>query len=169
MENLKKLIILLVFILLLFFYPINVLQVYVFDQGEQFNDVIYQSPIDVGDELTIKWTHSVSIRPVYETYLVNEALTFDVKEMIFDTYSANLPARPEGDTKWEFLEDGIRVYNYDLTFDEIPVVIGAVRANHKLLYDDEVVVLKDIYKPGGYVKLRVIKKTLLAYFMEEVL
>jgi hypothetical protein len=169
MDHLKKLILILIASLLLFFYPIKVLQVYIFDQGERFNEIIYQSLIEIDDEVTVKWTHSVSIRPVYETYTVNKDLKFDVKEMIFDTYSANLPSKPERNTKWEFREDSIRVYNYDLEFDEIPIVIGAVRANHILLYKDDKIVLKDKYRPGGYVKVRVIKKSLLSYFLREVI
>lgn len=169
MDHLKKLIIILIASLLLFFYPIKVLQVYIFDQGEKFNEIIYQSSIDTGDEVTVKWTHSVSIRPVYETYCVNDDLKFDVKEMIFDTYSANLPSQPEGQTKWEFREDSIRVYNYDLEFEEIPIVIGAVRANHILIFKDERIVLKDRYKPGGYVKVRIVKKPLLSYVLKEVI
>jgi len=169
MDHLKKLIVILIASLMLFFYPIKILQVYIFDQGERFDEVIYQSSVDMDDEVTVKWTHSVSIRPVYETYAVNSDLKFDVKEMIFDTYSANLPSQPEGNTKWEFREDSIRVYNYDLEFDEIPIVIGAVRANHILFYEDDKIVLKDRYKPGGYVKVRVVKKSLLLYFIEEVI
>lgn len=169
MENLKKLIIILIFILVLFFYPIKVLQVYVFDQGENFNNIIYQRMAKVNDELTVKWTHSVSIRPVYETYTINKDLKFNIKEMRFDTYSANLPSKPENNTKWEFHDDYIRVYNYDIEFDEVPIVIGKVRANHILQYKDENIVLKDRYKPGGYVKIRVVKKPLLSYFIEEVL
>jgi hypothetical protein len=169
MDQLKKLIIILIASLLLFFYPIKVLQVYIFDQGERYNEVIYQSSVRIDDEVTVKWTHSVSIRPVYETYEINDDLEFDVKEMIFDTYSANLPSQPEGETQWEFREDSIRVYNYDLEFKEIPIVIGAIRANHILLFKDDRIVLKDIYKPGGYVKVRVVKKSLLSYVLKEVI
>jgi len=169
MDHLKKLILILIASLFLFFYPIKVLQVYIFDQGERFNEIIYQSSVKTDDEVTVKWTHSVSIRPVYETYSINDDLTFDVKEMIFDTYSANLPSQPEGDTKWEFREDAIRVYNYDIEFDEIPIVIGAVRANHILLFKDDRIVLKDRYRPGGYVKVRVVKKSLLSYVLKEVI
>lgn len=169
MNHLKKLILILIASIMLFFYPIKVLQVYVFDQGERFDEIIYQSPVEIEDEVTVKWTHSVSIRPVYETYTINDDLKFDVKEMIFDTYSANLPSKPEGNTKWEFRDDSIRVYNYDVEFDEIPIVIGAVRANHILLYKDDKIVLKDRYKPGGYVKVRVVKKSLLSYVIEEVI
>lgn len=169
MDRLKKLILILIALLFIFFYPINVLQVYIFDQGDRFNEVIYQSTVKKNDEVTVKWTHSVSIRPVYETYSLNDDLTFDVKEMIFDTYSANLPSQPEGETKWEFKDDSIRVYNFDLEFEEIPVVIGAVRANHILLFKEDKIVLKDRYKPGGYVKVRVVKKSLLSYVLKEVI
>jgi hypothetical protein len=169
MNNLKKLILLLsLLLLILFFFPIKVLQVYVFDQGERFGEVIYQTATKVDDELTVKWTHSVSRRPIYETYTINKQLKFDIKEMRFDTYSANLPSKPENDTKWEFHDDYIRVYNYDVEFNEIPVVIGKVIANHILQYKNKEIILKDEYKPGGYVKIRIVKESLVSYLKEGV-
>ncbi len=169
MNNLRKLILLLLIILtVLFFFPVKILQVYIFDKGDRFNEVIYQVPVHVNDDVSVLWTHSVSRRPIVETYTVNDQLKFDIKEMRFDTYSANLPSKPECGTKWEFHDDYIRVYNYDVEFDEIPIVIGKVVANHILQYNDKEVVLKDIYKPGGYVKVRVVKESLISYLKEGV-
>ncbi|MDM8534577.1 DUF1850 domain-containing protein [Clostridiaceae bacterium HSG29] len=169
MNNLRKLILLLLLILtMLFFFPIKILQVYIFDEGERFNEVIYQVPAHVNDDVSVLWTHSVSRRPIVETYTINDQLKFDIKEMQFDTYSANLPSQPENDTKWEFHDEYIRVYNYDVEFEEIPIVIGKVIANHILQYNDKEVVLKDVYRPGGYVKVRIIKESLISYLKEGV-
>ena len=169
MNNLKKLIVLLLLLLLLlFFFPIKVLQVYIFDQGERFNEVIYQTVTHIEDDVTVKWIHSVSRRPITETYTINNEMKFDIKEMRFDTYSANLPSEPENDTIWEFNDNYIRVYNYDVEFNEIPIVIGKVIANHILQYKNKEVVLKNLYKPGGYVKVRVVKKSLISYLKEGV-
>lgn len=152
---------------ILSFYRITLLQVYVVDKGPNFNKVLLQLPVKPGEKFSVNWTHSVSLRPVIETYKIENDLNISIYEMIFDSFSANLPASPDYNTIWEFKDDHIRVYNYDVIFDAVPVVIGKVVANHTLYVKDSIVPLKDIYKPGGYVKIRAVKKSLIKYVIEE--
>ncbi|MGB3367471.1 MAG: DUF1850 domain-containing protein [Acidaminobacteraceae bacterium] len=149
-------------------YKLDVMEVFVFDKGERFNEIVLQSKANIGDTFDVYWTHSVSRRPVIETYKIEDDYMISIEQMIFDTFSANLPASPDYDTKWEYTKDYIRVYNYDVEFDAVPVVIGKVRADHILIYKDLNVHLKDVYKPGGYVKIRVVNKSYLSYLIEEV-
>lgn len=147
------------------FYQINVLQVYIFDKGPNYNDVIFQDAVGNEDLFSVHWIHSVSRRPVIETYKIENNNQISIHEMIFDSFSANLPARPEYNTKWEFFDDHIRVTNYDVIFDAVPVVIGKIVADHTLYFKDKIVPLKDLYKPGGYVKIRVVRMSLIEYFL----
>lgn len=158
----------LLFAILISFYPIQTLEVYIVDQGSRENEVILEVPIKVNDEFSVKWTHSVSKRPVIETYRINEKLEIDTQEMIFDTFSANLPATPDYETKWEYHEEYIRVYNFDRKYEALPIVIGEVIANHRLLFKGKKYTLKELYKPGGFVKVRVNKKSLYHYLIGEV-
>ncbi len=151
----------------LYFYPITLLEVYVVDKGPDFNKVLLQLPAKKGELFSVKWTHSVSLRPVIETYKIEENLQISIHEMIFDSFSANLPSSPDYNTKWEFHDNYIRVYNYDVVFDAVPVVIGKVVADHTLQFRNKNIHLKEIYKPGGFVKIRAVNKSLLNYVMEE--
>jgi hypothetical protein len=141
--------------------------VYVADKGPAYNKVLLQFPVKPQEKFSIKWTHSVSLRPVIETYKIEDDLKISIYEMIFDSFSANLPSSPDYNTIWEFNEDHIRVYNYDIIFDAVPVVIGKVVANHTLYLRDNIIPLKDIYKPGGFVKIKVVKKSFIKYIIEE--
>ncbi|WP_459195542.1 DUF1850 domain-containing protein [Wukongibacter baidiensis] len=168
MKKSKLAIICIVIILsILSFYKMTLLQVYVADKGPNFNKVLLQLPVRPEEKFSVKWTHSVSLRPVIETYKIENDLNISIYEMIFDTFSANLPASPDYDTIWEYNDDHIRVYNYDVIFDSVPIVIGKVVANHTLHVRDSVIPLKDIYKPGGFVKIRVVKKSFIKYLIEE--
>lgn len=160
-------IVIILIITILSLYKITLLQVYVVDKGPDFNKVLLQIPAKPQEKFSMKWTHSVSLRPVIETYKIENDLNISIYEMIFDSFSANLPASPDYDTVWEFNDDHIRVYNYDVIFDAVPVVIGKVVANHTLLFRDKSIPLKDIYRPGGYVKIRARKKSLIKYMFEE--
>ncbi|MDK2920441.1 MAG: hypothetical protein PWQ37_3174 [Candidatus Petromonas sp.] len=148
-------------------YTITLLQVYIADKGPNFNKILIQLPAKTGEKFDVRWIHSVSRRPVIETYKIEKDLRISIFEMKFDTFSANLPASPDYNTKWEYHKDYIRVYNYDVLFDAVPVVIGKVVADHTLYFRDKVIHLKDVYKPGGYVKIRVVKDILLNYLIKE--
>lgn len=155
-------------IVILFFIPITTLEVFVVDKGSMENEVILRVPAKVGDDFSVHWIHSVSKRPIIETYHIEEDYTISIKEMIFDTFSANLPTSPEYNTKWEFTDEYIRVYNYDVVFDSVPVVIGKVIADHQLVYGGEQYSLKDIYKPGGYVHIRAQQTNIMNYLTKGV-
>ena len=165
--NKKKILIIIFLGLIIFtaFIKINVLEVYIFDEGEKKNEVILQFQVKTQDEFIVKWTHSVSKQPVLEKYNINKDLKIETKEMIFDTFSANLPATPDYNTKWEFNKDNIRVYNFDRTYENLPIVIGEVIANHRLIYKGKKYFLKDIYKPGGFVKVRITEKNIYKYLI----
>lgn len=164
----KKFKLLIIFIvIILSFYKITLLQVYVADKGSNLNRVLIQLPVKPRDTFSVKWTHSVSLRPIIETYKIEKDLSISIYEMIFDSFSANLPSSPDYNTIWEYNDGYIRVYNYDVTFDSLPVVIGKVVANHTLYVKDSIIPLKDVYRPGGFVKIKAVKKSLIKYIIEE--
>lgn len=163
----KKFVILIIFIIILVnFYSVTSLKVYSLEK-DNTSILLYHNLTRPGDKFTVKWIHSISRQPVIETYEITDDLKISIYEMIFNTNSPNLPAYPEGSTKWE-IKDGIfRVYNYNTFFDELLVRIGMVISNHTLYFRDDEIVLKELYRPGGLVKIIVRKEPLLNYIREE--
>ncbi|AOT72583.1 DUF1850 domain-containing protein [Geosporobacter ferrireducens] len=143
--------------LIIMFLPVYVLEVI---DGQE-NRVLYQTITKPLDQFSIQWIHSVSKQPVTETYQIHEDLHIGILEMIFNENGPNLPAGPEGGTKWEIKDGYFRVYNYDLVFDRVPVRIGQVIANHTLIYKQKELPLKDISRPGGLVYIQIRKATII--------
>lgn len=141
--------------------PLTVLQVV---RGSETEEILYQTVTKPGDRFSVLWIHSVSKQPVIETYEIRDDLRIGIYEMIFDENGPNLPAGPEQGTKWEIKNGQFRVYNYSLVFDEVPVRIGKVIANHTLIYKDEKIPLKEIDRPGGFVKIKAVKISMVKYF-----
>ncbi len=159
----KKLILLCIVIIIIaisFLYPVHVLQIL---DGSKGTTVLYETKTNIYDKFTVKWIHSVSKQPVLETYEIQEDLSIKIHEMIFNENGPNLPAGPEQGTKWEIKNGEFRVYNYSLSFDEVPVRIGQVIADHTLIYNDIVLPLKDVSRPGGFVRIKVIKTSFAKY------
>lgn len=162
----KKLVLFLIFISIatFFIYPVYVLQVL---EGSEGNNVLYQTRTKLNDKFTVRWIHSVSKQPVLETYMIQEDLSIKIYEMIFNENGANLPAGPEQGTKWEIKDGKFRAYNYSVVFEEVPVRIGQVVANHTLNYGQISLPLKKLSRPGGFVRIRAEKISLAEYILEE--
>lgn len=164
----KFCIVLIIFLLIVYLlYPINSFQIRSIDKVGK-NQLLYHTIVNPGDKFSVEWIHSISKQPVTETYKITDNLKIEIYEMIFNTNSPNLPAFPEGETKWE-IKDGIyRVYNYNVVLDELLITIGMVISNHTLFLKDEVFVLKELYRPGGLVKVEIKKVPMILYLWEGI-
>lgn len=163
----KKAIILLLFFGIVFsllLLPILVLEVRV-DGSEE---LVFQQPAKAGSLFEVHWIHSVTLQPVIEVYLLEAPGRIPIVKMTFDEFGPNLPAHPEFNQYW-VIEDGkYNVLGYDLVFERVPVTIGAVIADHTLVYNGRSTPLEDVHRPGGYVHIGLTEKKLCQFFIEEV-
>ncbi|QBI53276.1 DUF1850 domain-containing protein [Streptomonospora litoralis] len=98
--------------------------------------VVLSAPVAVGDHLTLRYTHSVSKRPVEEEFAVAAPGRLAMDEMRFDTFGANLPVGPEriGSTTTTFLreEDGYRVLHHGRVLGEVQLMVNSSRSGQVL-------------------------------------
>ncbi len=71
-------------------------------------------PAEAGDDLRLTWIHTVSKRPVSETYTIEADGSLRLREMVFDHEGPNLPSTSENGTRWQFEADKAIVTGYDL-------------------------------------------------------
>lgn len=162
----KKLSVLLVvsIFLIIFFLPVYILEVRV--NGSE--KLIYQHKAKLGDFFDIYWIHSVTLQPVIETYQLLAPGKIPIVKMVFDEFGPNLPSKPEYNQKWIIKDGKYTVVGYELIFERVPVTIGAIIANHTLIYDGKRIELKKLYRPGGYVHIGLERKPLGQFLTEEV-
>lgn len=155
----------LILVLILFFLsPIYVLEV----KTDKAEELLYQQLASLGETFEIQWIHSVTLQPVSEFYRLEELNRIPLVKMIFDDNGPNLPARAEYEQSW-IIEDGkFIVIGYDRIFERVPVRIGAVIADHILIYKDKQISLKDLYRPGGLVYIGLKKSCRAEYLAKEV-
>jgi len=148
---------------------VSLLPVYVLEvRADGSEKLIYQQKANVGDFFDIHWIHSVTLQPVVETFLLEAPGKIPIVKMTFDEFGPNLPAHPEFNQFWVIENGKFNVLGYELVFDRVPVTIGAVIANHALVYNGKTTPLKDIYRPGGYVHIGLKRKTFSQFLIEEV-
>ena len=144
--------------------PIYVLEVRV----DGTEELVYQQKAKLGDTFDVKWIHSVTKQPVIETYQLVDIGQIPITKMVFDEFGPNLPARPEFNQEWIIADGKFTVINYERIFERVPVTIGAVIANHTLIYNGQITPLKDVFRPGGYVHIGLAKKAWGQFLFEEV-
>lgn len=81
-------------------------------------------PARPGAAFTLAWTHTVSLRPVTETYTIAPDRRLALAEMVFDQYGPNLPAGPEGGTTWRIERDRWVVTGYTFQLDRLNLGVG---------------------------------------------
>lgn len=90
----------------------------------------WAAPAQAGTAFVLTWTHTVSRRPVTETYRVESDRRLCLQEMVFDHEGPNLPSAPEGSTVWRIENGKVHVTNYDLCLDRLN--LGVAPFSHQL-------------------------------------
>lgn len=117
-----------------------------------------------GEYFTVRYTHSVQLTPVWETYEI-QAGDIILKETIFQSFGAGLPSTSPYD--FEITDQGFRLFNIDMKITDLVYRVGAVRANHVIIIRDREYPFLDFAKPTEGVKFQTQKLSLLDYLAKE--
>jgi hypothetical protein len=109
-------------------------------------------PIDEMDTFQIKYTHSIHLTDVIETYEVSDKKIRQI-ELSYDTFAVGMPSGPEGNETFERKDGRYILSNMDRTFPFIDLTTGQVVANHRVLFEGKEYELKDYIKPGTWVRI----------------
>ena len=145
-------------IIILFLIPIKVLLASDLDHDK------YLKSWKIRDEFTISYIHSVELTEVREIYDV-EAKDIILKETYFKSYGAGLPATTP--YEFEITPDGFRIFDINEVIETLIYRTGAVRANHKLIIEDNEYSFLSFSKGQTPVHLEVKNISLLEYLTKE--
>jgi len=133
-----------------------------FEVRDQFSgEVYYSRAIELAESFDLQHTHSVTRRPVIETFSAADADTIAIEEMWFDQNGPNLPTGPEplgdGETTFIYEDDGsYRVIHHSYPLGTVPLLVGSESVDHTLTFSDgDKVRLLDIADRGAAVEFRV--------------
>lgn len=106
-----------------------------------------------GDRFTLRWTHTVTLRPVEEGYEIGADRRLYLRQMVFDEYGPNLPAGPEEGTVWRVEQDRWVVTGYRIHVDRLN--LGLSHIDHRLTAGGRELDLIRATEPNGLVRLQV--------------
>lgn len=119
-----------------------------------------------GDRFTLRWTHTVTLRPVEEEYEVGAGRRLHLRQLVFDQYGPNLPAGPEEGTVWRVEQDRWVVTGYRMDLDRLN--LGLSHIDHRLIARGRELDLIAATEPNGLVRLQVERVPLILIIWMEV-
>lgn len=123
-------------------------------------------PVSIGDTFTIRFTHSVQKTPVDEIFTIKKGLKMVLEETIYSSYGAGLPSEIYGSQQF-FLENGTFIIRgFDKEFDEIPIFVGAVIANHTLILGNKEFTLVSFGLAGKSIRIRLNHYSIISYIIK---
>lgn len=151
-----------IFFILGLFLPIHRLMII-----DQKNGKIIKSfPVKNGEKFTVCFTHSVERTPWYEIYYIENNNEIFLKETIFFSYGAGLPATTE--YKFSLGKEGMNITNYNQKIEPLIYRVGAVIADHRLMIKNKEIHLNEITKPFNPVLIQAKKMSIYEYLIKEV-
>lgn len=123
--------------------------------------VLAYFPLNKQDSFKIKYTHSIHLTDVVESYKITKLDKIKQYELMYEDFAIGMPADAgEGEV---FVEKDGKYYikNMNRTFPSFDLRIGKVRANHTIIYKKKEYPLSNSIAPGTWVRIHVKKVNLL--------
>ena len=121
---------------------------------------LHRRDVELGERFELRHTHSVTRRPVVETFGVDDAPSLTLEGMVFDHPGPNLPTGPErfGDRMTSFTTvDGVyRVDHHGYPIGRVTIRVGTPAVDHTLAFSDGATLrFLDLTRAGGGIELEV--------------
>lgn len=159
----KRFLFILVFLFLLLafsFFYIPYKTALVFIQPER-EEILCFIPISEGDRFKIKYTHSIHLSDVIESYQITEQREIRQYELEYEDFAIGMPSQPAEGESFEMKDGKYYIKNMNRRFDNFILRVGKVRANHTFVQDNLSFPLSKAIQPGTSVKIQVEKINLL--------
>ncbi|MFJ7930769.1 DUF1850 domain-containing protein [Peribacillus sp. NPDC096448] len=118
------------------------------DQGE----LVAYLPLKYGKKFHIKYTHSIHLSDVLESYRFSDKQIIQT-ELAYHDFAVGMPSNAEGEEVFEEKDGTYFIKNMKRNFTYIDLRVGQVKANHRLIYDEKTYTLADFIKPGTWVRI----------------
>jgi hypothetical protein len=154
-KNISLLISLILLILLAFFTPYKKALVFEFQNTGQ---VLAYLPLNGEQKFQIKYTHSIHLTDVVESYQVTPNQHIQQYELMYEDFAIGMPSDAAEGEVFEISDGKYFIKNMERIFPFFDLRIGKVRANHTIIYKGKQYPLSSYIQAGT--RVRVKEKTL---------
>jgi hypothetical protein len=146
--------ILLFTIAIILFFPFK--QALVFEY-QNTRKVLAYLPLNKTTSFQIKYTHSIHLSSVIESYNITDNNQIRQYELMYEDFAIGMPANSAEGEIFEEQDGKYYIKNMKRTFPSFYLRIGKVRANHTIIYKNREYPLKNTITPGTMVHIQVKK------------
>lgn len=147
----------LISIAIIFFIPIK--QALVFEY-QNTGKVLAYIPFSKEKNFKIKYTHSIHLSDVVESYTVTEEKKIKQYELMYEDFAIGMPENATDGEIFEQKDGKYYIKNMNRTFPLFDLRIGKVRANHRVLYNKREYPLANYIEAGTWVRIKIEKISL---------
>jgi len=147
--KLVLLIIPLLSLIALLFFPYKQILAFTYEDEDE---ILAYLPFKNEDTFQIKYTHSIHLSDVIETYSASEK-QITLKELSYKDFAVGMPSNAEGDEVFEVRNGTYYITNMNRHFPFIDLRLGQVRADHRIIYKDHTYTLSNFIKPGTWIRI----------------
>ncbi|WP_234978367.1 DUF1850 domain-containing protein [Bacillus tuaregi] len=142
----------LIMILLLIFTPKTEALVFQYQNSGKTLAYLY---ILEGETFQMKYTHSIHLSDVVESYEVLSDGRIKQYELMYEDFAIGMPANASEGETFEQVDGKYYIKNMERIFPSFDLRVGKVRANHTLIFEDNEYPLSQIIEPGTWVRLKI--------------
>jgi len=133
----------------LLFFPYKQILAFTYEDEDE---ILAYLPFKNEDTFQIKYTHSIHLSDVIETYSASEK-QITLKELSYKDFAVGMPSNAEGDEVFEVRNGTYYITNMNRHFPFIDLRLGQVRADHRIIYKDHTYKLSNFIKPGTWIRI----------------
>ena len=135
-------------------------QALVFQLNDSTGDIAY-IPTKAETHFQIKYTHSIHLSDVVESYKITVDKKIHQYELEYEDFSIGMPSNAEEGETFEHINGSFYIKNMNRIFPFFHLRIGQVRANHTVIFQNEEYPLSQSIPPGSSVKVEIRKLNLI--------
>lgn len=144
----------LTFIAFFLFIPIK--QALVFEY-QNTGKVLAYIPFSEEDSFKIKYTHSIHLSDVVESFKLNNNGHIHLYELVYEDFAIGMPENASDGEVFEQKDGKYYIKNIKQVFPQIDMRIGEVRANHTIVFQNKEYPLTRFIEPGTWVRIKIEK------------
>ncbi|CAM3807794.1 DUF1850 domain-containing protein [Cytobacillus oceanisediminis] len=145
-------------IAIMLFIPIK--QAIVFEYQNK-GEVLAYLPIKEDGSFKIKYTHSIHLSDVVESYNLTEKGNIKLYELMYEDFAIGMPENASNGEIFEQKDGKYYIKNMNRVFPSFDLRIGEVRANHTVISEGEEYPLTDYIEPGTWIRIKAKKLNLI--------
>jgi hypothetical protein len=123
-------------------------------QYQNTGKVLAYIPISKEDFFKIKYTHSIHLSDVVESYQFTKDGQIKQYELVYEDFAIGMPNNASDGETFEQKDGKYYIRNMNRVFPHFDLRIGKVRANHRVIYNGAEYQLSQYIEPGTWVRIK---------------